>query len=256
MSYAFLRSRRVVATGIHLLMSCAVAAVAATLVFLVWYPPPHAAVAGGVSLFLLLVSVDVVLGPALTAVAANPTKTRRALGRDIAVIVAIQLAAFAYGMYTIAMARPIYMVFEVDRLRVVTAADVDPATMADAAPGFAALPWFGPKLIAASKPTKPDEALRSIDLALGGIEFSMIPHNWRDYASQSDAAWKLARPLPALVAKYPETAAATTQIAAKSGQSIDALRFLPLVSRQASWTAVLAAPDARIVGYLPVDAFF
>jgi len=34
------------------------------------------------------------------------------------------------------------------------------------------------------------------------------------------------------------------------------MRFLPMTSRHASGVALLAPPDARIVGYLPVDGFF
>ena len=34
------------------------------------------------------------------------------------------------------------------------------------------------------------------------------------------------------------------------------LRFLPVLSRQGSWVALLAPADAHIVGYLAVDGFF
>ena len=40
-------SRRVVAAGIHLLLSAIVAAIAALVVFLLWYSPPYAAISGG-----------------------------------------------------------------------------------------------------------------------------------------------------------------------------------------------------------------
>ena len=58
------RSRRVVATAFHLLASACVAGIAALIVFGVWYPPPYSTIAGGMNLFVLLMSVDVVLGPA------------------------------------------------------------------------------------------------------------------------------------------------------------------------------------------------
>jgi len=250
------RSRRAIAAGAHLLLSLIVAAFAATLVFLVWYPAPFAAIAGGLGLFGLLVSVDVVLGPALTAIVAHPDKPGKVLGRDIAVIVTLQLAAFAYGLHAIAVARPVYLSFEVDRMRVVTAADIDPAGLAEARTGFRELPWSGPKVVAAAKPTRPDDVLRSIDLALAGVEISMEPRNWRDYASYSGAVWIAAHPLSELLLKYPKAVADVERIASRVGQPSESLRFLPLVSRQSSWVVVLAAPDAQIVGYLPFDGFF
>ena len=45
----------------------------------------------------LVVSVDLALGPTLTLIIANPKKQRRTLARDIAMIVAVQIAALIYG---------------------------------------------------------------------------------------------------------------------------------------------------------------
>jgi hypothetical protein len=247
--------RRFVAAAIHFLISACVAAVAAGVVFIIWYPSPFAAIAGGLGLFLLLVSVDVILGPTLTAIVASPGKPLPELRRDLVVIVAIQLAAFAYGIWSIAIARPVYVSFEIDRFRVVTAADIEAKTLADAPAALRSLPWLGPKEIAAVKPTDPAEQLRAIDLGLAGFDLSMVPKYWRDYSSQRDAAWKRARPVDALLAKYPRQAAAARDIAAHAGQDLNALRFLPLMARRAIWSAVIAPPDARIVGYLPVDGF-
>jgi hypothetical protein len=247
--------RRFAAAGIHLLISACVAAAAASVVLLIWYPPPYGTIAGGLGLFALLVSVDVILGPALTAVVASPGKPVRELRRDLAVIVMVQLAAFAYGVWSIALARPVYVSFEIDRFRVVTAADIEAQTLADAPAALRSLPWLGPKEIAAVKPTDLAEQERSIELGLAGFDLSVDPRNWRDYASQRDAAWKKARPVSLLLRKYPQQATAARDIAARAGQDLNALRFLPLMSRRAIWSAVIAAPDARIVGYLPVDGF-
>lgn len=248
--------RRAKAAGLHLLASCAVAGLVSLLVFHLWYPAPFAAIAGGTSLFLLLVSVDVVMGPALTAVAASPAKPLRELQRDLAVILLLQLGAFGYGLYTMAMARPVYLVFEVDRMRVVVAADVDPAGLADAPAHLRSLPWTGPGLIAAVKPTNPDELMRSVELGMSGIDLSMVPRNWRDYAGEAANVWRVARPVDKLLAKYPAMAPELEAMAVRSGQQVQALRFLPLVSRQAMWVSVVAEPGARIVGHLPVSGFF
>jgi hypothetical protein len=248
--------RRVRAAGTHLAVSALIAALAAGLVFGLWYPPPYSEIAGGLGLFTLLISVDVSLGPLLTAVVASPGKPRKELVRDIAVIALVQLSAFVYGVHTMAVARPVLVSFEVDRLRVVAANDVDTTTLNQAPAGLRSLSWTGPKLIAAVKPTNPDEQFKSIELGLNGFDLSMLPRNWRDYASQADAVWRKARPVSVLLARHPDAAAEVSRIAAESGQPATALRFLPLMSRRASWTAVLAEPDARIVGYLPLDGFF
>jgi hypothetical protein len=248
--------RRVRVPALHLLASASVAAIAALLVFGVWYPRPFAALSGGLALFSLLVSVDVVMGPTLSAIVASPNKPASELRRDLLVIVALQLAAFGYGMVTIVNARPVYMSFEVDRFRVVSANDIDTETLREALPEFRSLPWTGPRLVAAVRPEDPAEQMQSIQLGIAGFDLSMIPKNWRPYAAHGAGAWRRARPLPQAVARYPETAGDASRIARESGQSLESLRFLPLVSRRNSWIAVLAERDAQIVGYLPVEGFF
>ena len=249
-------NRRPRAVAIHLAASAVLAGLASMLVFLVWYPRPFDAIAGGATLFLMLVGVDVVLGPALTAVVAGPAKPLPELRRDLVVIVLLQLAAMAYGLYTVAFARPVFVSFEVDRFRVVAAADVEPSALQDAPATLRALPWTGPQLIAAVKPVNPGEQMRSLELGLAGLDLSMIPANWRDYASQADAVWRVSKPASALLARYPQAAAEVAAIAARTSRQTQALRWLPLMSRRASWVALIAAPDSRIVGYLPLDGFF
>jgi hypothetical protein len=248
--------RRFLAAAIHLSLSACVAAAAAGVVFLIWYPPPFGAIAGGLGLFLILVSVDVVLGPTLTAVVASPGKPVRELRRDLAVIVVVQLAAFGYGIWSIALARPVYISFEIDRFRVVSAADLEPSTLKAAPVVLRSLPWLGPKPIAAVKPTDPAEQMRSIELGLAGFDLSMVPANWREYSSQSGAAWKAAKAIDSLLKRYPEQTASARDIAVHAGKDLDSLRYLPLMSRRANWSAIVAPPDAQIVGYLPVEGFF
>jgi hypothetical protein len=255
MAYTLFSNRRLNACAWHLLASLLLAIAASALVFGVWYPSPYAQVAGGTTLFFILISVDVVMGPALTAVAANPAKPLAAFRRDLAVIVVLQLAALGYGLYTMALARPVHLVFEVDRFRVVVAADIDPTLLPEAPPSLRALPWFGPGLIAAVKPTDPAEQVKSIELGMAGIDLAMVPRNWRDYASQAPAVWAAARPVSVLQARYPALAPELQAIAGRAGQPVEALRFLPLVSRHASWATVLAEPGARVVGHLAVEGF-
>ena len=141
-------------------------------------------------------------------------------------------------------------------MRVVVAADIEPALLAEAPPALRSLPWSGPGLIAAVKPVDPAEQLKAFDLGVAGIDLSMVPRNWREYASQAPAVWRAARPVSALLTRYPAIAPDVAALAAANGQPPEALRFLPLMSRQASWVTLLAEPGARVIGQLPVDGFF
>ena len=47
------------AAGLHLLISLVVAILAGSLIYFVWYPPPYFQVAGGSTLMLVMMGVDV-----------------------------------------------------------------------------------------------------------------------------------------------------------------------------------------------------
>jgi hypothetical protein len=118
------------ASCIHFSFSLLVASICAAVVFGLWYPYPYRELSGGLELFLLIILVDVVCGPLLTAVMFNPVKPRKELACDLIIVAIIQLAALGYGVYTLALARPVYIVFEVDRFNVISAIDVDDDALA------------------------------------------------------------------------------------------------------------------------------
>src|SRR5215467_6827215 len=106
------------ASGIHLLLSCAI--VGAVLVFMVsvWYRWPLFILAGGAGITLILAGVDVTLGPLITLIIFKPGK--KGLKFDLTFIALLQVVALAYGVHVIFIARPVYLVFAVDRFNLVT----------------------------------------------------------------------------------------------------------------------------------------
>ncbi len=242
-------------SALHFLASSCIALLAGLLVFAIWYPPPYATIAGGLTLFAMLAGIDVVLGPCLTAIVSSPTKPRRELRVDIGLIVVVQLIALGYGLYTIAQARPVFLVFEVDRFRVVSAADLDPAALEKAPPEYRRLPWTGPVLIAAKKSETPEEMARSLDLSLQGVDISMQPNHWTSYASSVKAVLEKSLPVKALIEKYPDINDEVRQLATQNGILPEEIRFLPLQSRNMTGTVLISIPNARIIGHLAIDGF-
>jgi hypothetical protein len=247
--------RRVRAPLLHAVASLVVAVTVSVVVFVLWFPGALATVAGGLTLFLILTTVDVISGPMMTAVVANPTKPARSFRHDVLVIAIVQLVALAYGVYVLSLARPVVMVFEVDRMRVLSAAEIDPGALGAAPEELRTLSWTGPRVIAAATPATREEMLRAIDLAIGGLDIGDLPKNWRPYDSQAPSAWNRAKPAPELEARYPTVRRALASVAARTHVPIDELRFLPLVGRQSGGSVILAPPGARVVDVLSVDGF-
>ena len=119
----------------------------------VLYPGAYRNLSGGRQLFLLITAVDVILGPLLTFVVFDLRKGWPHVRRDLTIIGAIQLGALLYGLHTVYVARPVAMVFEADRFRVVTANDVHEPDLPKAAPQYQAMRSTGSLWIVGSPDT-------------------------------------------------------------------------------------------------------
>ena len=246
--------RRTRAAGIHLLVSAAVAIFAAVLVFGFWYPGAYRLFAGGRDLFLLVTSVDVIIGPLLTLAVFNLAKPKTELRRDLAIIGSIQLAALIYGLHTVYEARPIAMVFEVDRFQLVTASSVSAEDLPTAAPLYRTLPVRGPQLLGTRRPRQGEERNDALFKGAAGLDIGSRPLFWQPYdLSRSDAVAR-SRPLAALIKQYPNAAEAIAGRVAAMTADPSTARFLPVVAR-GDWVAVMDE-TGNVMGYLPFDGFF
>lgn len=162
---------RLQAFSLHLLASITVLALVLGGLYLGWYRWPGWYLSNALKVAPILASVDLALGPLLTLLIANPRKARRELARDIAIIVAMQLVALAYGATTLWRGRPLYYAFSEDRVQLVQASDLDPREVALALklnPGFAPHWYSRPRWIWAPLPERAEESAAIVASALGG----------------------------------------------------------------------------------------
>lgn len=248
----------------HLAGCLVLAGLTALLVFGVWFPTPYREISGGVALFTLILGVDVVCGPLLTLLLLHPSKSRKALAVDIALIAGVQLVALGYGLHTLSYARPLAVVFEVDRFRVVAFADLLESELANA-PKWVR-PWgFQPPQVLGTRMARTGlEKLGSVDASLQGVEPGQRPDWWQDYTLSVSAVKERSQPLSVLEQLNPDRAQRIQVAAAQAAQapqldetlSPDALRWLPLVSRRAmDWVVLIDPVTARVRGYVHVDGF-
>ena len=246
---------RAKAFGVHLLASVLLAAICSGLVFLLWYPSGYGAMSGVTSVFLLMLGVDVVLGPLLTLVVFNPKKPRQELVRDLAVVVLLQLGALAYGMSTVFAGRPVHLVFEYDRMRVVHAVEIPEEFLMRVPAGIDALPVWGPGLLAL-RPFKDNaEQTSATFAALAGVALSTRTELWMPYDKAVPEVLKAAKPVSQLISKTPAFAAPLQRALAQAGRSEADTVYLPLASRASFGTALLDAKTGQPVALLPLDSF-
>ncbi len=243
------------AASIHLICSLAVAALAAALVFGLWYPYPYRELSGGRELFFLIVGVDVVCGPLLTMVLFNPGKPRSELWRDLGLVGLIQLIALGYGLATVLQARPLFLAHERDRFKVVMAADIDSNALAALPtalkPGLAS----GPLTVALREPASSEERNRvMLESVQGGRDYAERPEFYLPYeGANALKSLKLAKPLSVFLQKQPAQSEAAQKLATAIKADITQWLYLPVVARQ-DWVAVLDK-QGQIQGFLKGDGF-
>jgi hypothetical protein len=227
---------------LHLLVSTTLAMLTLMLVFWVWYPDPLQKATGVTGIYLLLLIVDVILGPCLTLAVAAPEKKKHLLIMDFSIIILVQAGAFAYGLYTVAEGRPAWIVLAANRFNLVTPAELDKTHREDALPEFQIPPLTGPRWISAPMPVDLDKKNDIIFGSFGGLEIYQRPEYFQPLekdlvmiAANAQALEDLKRYNPA------------TEVAEKLAPYPDADAFLPLRSELWSMTVLVRKDESRII---------
>ncbi|SFR94759.1 hypothetical protein SAMN05428960_3825 [Mitsuaria sp. PDC51] len=246
---------RLKASSLHLLFTLIVAASVAAIVFLLWYPWPYDEVSGGFGLFVLIVGVDMVLGPTITLVVFDVRKPRKELWRDMSVIVGMQLAGLAYGAHTMYVARPVVLALEDDRFRAVIAASVVEQELPEAPESLRSLSITGPRLVNTRAVTK-EEKMDAIFAAFGGADLGMRPSFWQEWGAPGRAqALKVGKPLAELLGRRQAQSEVIHAAVNKTGKPIEQLIYIPLLARRTDWSVLLDKSTGDPVGFVAVDGF-
>ena len=224
--------------------------------FGLWYPGVYRLLAGGRELFLLVVVVDVVCGPLLTLVLFNPSKPRAELWRDLGLVALIQLGALGYGLWTVWEARPLFLVQEIDRFKVIAKPDLRDASIAGLPAELQPHWWVGPLTVGIREPKDAQERqLVMFESLQGGRDYAERPEFYLPY--EGAAALKSlqrAKPLAVFLQKQPDQKDAARKLALEKGADMMAQwLYLPVIARQ-DWVAVLDK-QGQIQGFLKGDGF-
>jgi hypothetical protein len=179
---------RLTAFGLHLAGSaCALTLILGGL-YLGWYRGPGWYLTEVARVVFIVVMVDVVVGPTLTLIIANPRKSRRSLARDIGAIVTVQIAALIYGTVTLWSGRPLYYTFSADRLEIVQASDLEAPEIARGRKENPALAphWYSlPRWVWAPLPDDPEEAAKIVNGTIfgGGGDVIDMPRYFKPWTT-------------------------------------------------------------------------
>lgn len=199
----------------HLFISLLITLLIISVVFFVWYPSPLAKAIGVTKIFFIMLTIDVIVGPLLGLLVYKEAK--KSLKFDLSVIIAIQIVALCYGIYSIEQGRPAWLAYNVDRFELVRKNEVIEDNISQALPQYQRISWSKPEYVAVQ--FSKDKNQRNQDMfseVLGGISLAQKPERYVELTQAKNQIQQHAKNLEDLkkynaqkqveniLAKYPE----------------------------------------------------
>lgn len=242
---------RLKAFGLHLLASTTALSLILGSLYFGWYRWPAWVLTDVSHVVIVMVGVDVVLGPLLTFVIARRGKPRRELTRDIAVIVAVQLCALIYGSASLWNGRPLYYAFSENVLQLVQAYDIDAHERAlgrlqnpELAPHWYSLPRW----IWAPLPEVAEERKKIVASAIsGGDDVISMPRYFKRWDQGLPALRKQLKRVDDVGYFQPAAKKKLKEQMQAAGLSPEQMNAMPLTGRGQPMLAVFDPAAAKIV---------
>lgn len=229
-----------------------------------WYPDIWASELGGYKLVLMILMLDLGVGPLCVALSYKPHKTKRANFFDISIITLCQLAFFSWGAWTISISRPVYIVFDTDRFEMTVDQDVDRSKLPETGV-FSTLPLLrGVKMAVVDlEATVPDENDR-IEVnndAVFGLDISKNPTYYVPYEGENLHKVLKAAQGYDVFEKTEGVKAMADAVIQKHQLTKDQFKWLPIryfspqQQTQLFMTVVIDPKSAKIIDYILLDPY-
>lgn len=242
------------ASFIHLSLSAAIATTVLTLMLLLWYAPPFFSAVGGQYVLLILLGVDITLGPLVTLFIFNQKKSRKALTFDLSVIAILQISAMIYGMSIMFHARPVFVVFSKDSFDLVTANTLNNEDIAKAIyPDYRSLPLTGPIYVYSEMPTDTKEKNDLVLSAFSGKDLPEFPQYYQPYSEHASAAGEAAHPITELIKLHPDRVSEIESSISATGRTEAEVGFLPLRAKYQSIVIIVGKNDGKVLTTLQMN---
>ena len=237
------------ASLIHLGLSILLVGIVISSLLFFFFPQLFIGVTDFKEIAMLIISVDLILGPLLTFVVFQPKK--KTLKFDLSVIAAIQLSALVYGAYSLYEVHPVYVTFNIDRFTIVSAKDAEPekaqhnefkvSKLTTAKLAFAKIP---------DDTAKKNELI--LTAATGGIDLDARTEYYEPY--KNNIAQVLARSLdPKLIFANEVSKEKAKSFYNKNQNKLNEFAYLPLNSQKKDAIIVLDRVTAKPVATLNID---
>ncbi len=226
------------ASGTHLALSITIIGGIALTVFLLWYPMGLYKVVGLDRLLLVMLGIDLTAGPLLTLILYR--KGKWGMKFDLTVIAIAQLAFLAYGLNTLRLARPVFLVGTPQTFTLVFASEISDEDLALAPrPEWRKRSWTGPQLVGTRMPADPEQRRAILqEFIAGGAGIERSPKYYQDFSKIAPEILLTSKPLD-------KAARIGGSGPRDTNRSPELLRAAPIVSRRGEGQLLIDARDGR-----------
>ena len=225
----------------HLFISFLIAVLVIGIVFFIWYPSPLASAVGAIQIFLMMMVIDVIVGPMLGWLVYKEGK--KTLKFDLSVIIFLQIAALFFGLFSIEQGRPVWIAYNVDRFELVRKNELITEHLDQAKTQFQKTSFLRPQYV--SVEFSKDKLQRENDMfaeALGGISLAQKPERYVDFSKATTQLKQRAKSLDML--KQYNDAQQVDRILSKYPQ---ATGFVPLKANAVDMTVLINKDKGEVV---------
>ncbi len=238
---------KVKASGVHLFLSAIIIGFFLLIVYFLWYPYPLYITEGLSQITLILLGVDLVLGPIMTFILYK--KGKKYLLLDLSIVVAIQFCAFIYGAITIADGRPAYLVFATDVYKTVSPSMIDINTLKNKKLKYSL--FSGPIYIYATAPDDPKERESLMWSTLsGGKDIEQLPKYYQHYTSNLSLIRKKNRNYEKKLKQSPDLKKQLIEIRKKNLLSAEQTGLYPFAGNKKRIVVVINLDNGKLLDYL------
>jgi len=240
-------SSRVQAAALHLAIGAVVALLAYAGVRLGWYPGALFEATSSAKPMALVAAVLILAGPLATFAVYVPGK--RGLLFDLVVIGLLQVAALAFGLWTLFDARPVYVVFVKDRFELVRNGDFPASEVARAGTSpYLTLPVTGPVFAGAKLPRERVELERIMFLAPTGLDLHHMPQHYVPYDAVRADVKSRAERLEKLRLLNPAERDRIEALPRENGVPGESLGFLPMRAGERDLAVLVDRRNGEVIG--------
>lgn len=182
----------------HLTFSLLCAVILTIMVYGFWYRYPLSKAVAVTSILMMVLLVDVIIGPLLGLVVYRPNK--KSLKFDLSVIILIQIIALLYGAYSLFEARPAWLVFNGVRFDVVRNNEILIENNKKVKTEYLNPSYITPRYVSIhysdNITERGEQVMKEV---MGGVSMSQYPELYQPLETQNTQLIKQAKPLSELM---------------------------------------------------------